>query len=348
MDIKMDMYREIMEQPRVLGGILPKNEAVLNSLVAKIKESDIKQVVLAARGSSDHCAIYAKYLIELLVGIPVSLSAASVVTLYGGELRYENTLVLAISQSGAAEDVAAVVKNGNRSKAVTAAITNKEGSLLDKEAAYGLLCAAGEEKSVAATKTFMASLYLVALLVAKWAGNSDLLKSLEALPNALVHEAAQVDSIMALAREYTFMRECITLSRGLLYPLALEAGLKMMETTYTNARGFAVSDFQHGPLALVQQDTPVFLYAPGTGAAHKDAVAAFEQYAALGADLTVFTSDEALAKKARRAVITAKADEYTEIFHHTMAAQLFACGLAIAKHKNPDAPRNIKKVTITK
>lgn len=343
----MDMYDEIMEQPRVLAGIEAKNAKTLEALVGEIKAQDIKQVVIAARGTSDHCGIYAKYLIEMLLHIPVSLSAPSVNTLYGAELCYRDALVIAISQSGMAEDALAVIKNANKSNCITVAVTNKEDSPLATEAKYNLDCAAGLEKSVAATKTFTASMYLCALLTAKWSGDAELKQALDALPGIMQKEMDKAESIMGLAREYTFMSDCIVLARGLMYPIALEASLKMMETTYTNARGFAVSDFQHGPLALIQDNTPVFLYC-ASDESKDNVLSAVARYKELGAYILMVTDDRENAKDADKCILAEKSSKYTQPIQQAGIAQLFACGLAQAKRRNPDAPRSIKKITITK
>lgn len=152
---------------------------------------------------------------------------------------------------------------------------------------------------------------------------------------------------MAAAREFTFMQQCIVLGRGLLYPIALEAALKMMETSYTNARGFAVSDFQHGPLALVTGNTPLFVYC-ADDETKEDVLAATAQYAKLGAYVIMVTDDASSAKNAQKVFLVEKSSKYTAPFHFVVFAQLFACGLADAKRTTPDAPRNIKKITITK
>ncbi len=343
----MDMYHEILEQPRVLAGIGQKNAETLKRLVEEIKEKRITQVVIAARGTSDHCGIYAKYLIEMLLALPVSLSAPSVNTLYGAEISYRDALVIAISQSGMAEDALAVVKNANRSGCTTVAVTNKEDSPLAMEATYNLDCAAGLEKSVAATKTFTASMYLCALLVGEWSGNAELKDALLQVSGGMEKEMAKAEAVMALARQYTFMSDCIVLARGLLYPVALEASLKMMETTYTNARGFAISDFQHGPLALIQDNTPVFVYC-ASDESKENVLAAVKRYKELGAYILMVTDDAENAKDADQWILTEKTSKFTQPIHQAGIAQLFACGLAQAKRRNPDAPRSIKKITITK
>ncbi|MEA4853966.1 MAG: SIS domain-containing protein [Christensenella sp.] len=341
------MYEEIMQQPAILAGIREKNKGVLGELVKEIKGSDIRQVVIAARGTSDHCAIYVKYLMEMVLHLPVALSAPSINTVYESEIIYRNALVIGISQSGMAEDVRSVLTDANKSGMITIAVTNNIDSPMAKEAKYHLDCAAGPEKSVAATKTFTSEMYCLAALVADWSGNKELEEALAVLPQGIAKEMEKAQAIMGLAKEYTFMQSCIVLGRGLLYPIALEASLKMMETTYTNARGFAISDFQHGPLALISQNMPVFVYC-ASDEARADVLAATKRYAELGAYVLMITDDAANAADAEKYLLVEKSSKYTAPFHMVVTAQMFACGLADAKRCSPDAPRHIQKVTITK
>ena len=341
------MLDEIIQQPHVLAGIENKNQKTLEELIAEIRRTDIKQIIIAARGTSDHCGIYIKYLAEILLGIPVMLAAPSVNTLYGARVLYRDAVVIAISQSGMAEDALAVLRDAQLCGAITVAVTNDSVSPVASGARYSLDCAAGLEKSVAATKTFTAEMFCLALMVAKWAKNDDLLQALRALPDGIAREIGRAAEVMGSTREFTFMRDCIVLGRGLTYPIALEASLKMMETSYTNARGFAISDFQHGPLALVADNLPLFVYC-SSDETREDVMRSAEQYARMGAYVIMVTDDAGNAGNADKVFLVEKSSKYTAPFHFVVFAQLFACGLADAKKRKPDAPRNIKKITITK
>lgn len=341
------MLDEIIQQPHVLAGIEDKNQKTLDELIEEIRGSDIKQIIIAARGTSDHCGIYIKYLAEILLGVPVMLAAPSVNTLYGAKVFYRDAVVIAISQSGMAEDALAVLRDAQSCGAITVAVTNNPGSPIAKTAKYSLDCAAGLEKSVAATKTFTAEMYCLALMVAKWAQNDALLQALRKLPRGIAAEVGRAAEVMNSAREFTFMRDCIVLGRGLMYPIALEASLKMMETSYTNARGFAISDFQHGPLALVADNLPLFVYC-SSDETREDVLHAALQYAEMGAYVILVTDDAHNAGNADKVFLVEKSSKYTAPFHFVVFAQLFACGLADVKKRKPDSPRNIKKITITK
>ena len=172
------MQSEISEQPAAIEHALHSNDAVMKALVAKLSDNGVRHAFLAARGTSDNAATYAKYLIEISCGIPVTLAAPSVFTLYGSTIDLKNSLVLGISQSGQALDVVQTLVSGKSTGAITACITNVAGSPLTEVSDFTLLCSAGEEKAVAATKTYTTSLALCALLAARWAGNTELLSAL--------------------------------------------------------------------------------------------------------------------------------------------------------------------------
>lgn len=338
------MLQEIFEQPAVLAGIEKKNDAALTGLVAALRQTPPKHIVIAARGTSDHCGIYIKYLSEIILGLPVTLAAPSVHTVYSAAVHYESALVIGISQSGMAADALAVLEHANACGAITAAVTNNTESPLALTARYCLDCAAGPEKSLAATKTFTAEMYCLTLLIARWSGNEELKDVWRALPQTL----ARAGEIAELAKTFADMEQCFVLGRGLLYPVALEMALKLAETCYVNARGFAASDFWHGPIALITRHTPVFVLC-GADEANGDMQAVAEQCARFGADVVLITDQEEQdgAPYPVRS-LCAPSDRYAAPFHFTLFAQLFAAALAEAKGIDPDAPRNLKKVTITR
>lgn len=158
----MHMYREIFEQPAVLRTCMEKNAAAIGAIAAA--GGQIRNIVIAARGSSDHAGTYGKYLLEILTGVPVSLAACSVVTAYKTEMDYSGSLVIGLSQSGAAEDVAQVLERRGPAAPLTAAVTNFPHTRVARAAAHHLCLHAGEEKSVAATKTVTAQMLLLYLL----------------------------------------------------------------------------------------------------------------------------------------------------------------------------------------
>lgn len=343
------MKKEIFEQPKMLKECFEFNKSTLEKLVATLKSSNITNVYVAARGTSDHAGIYGKYLIESMLGIPVGLAAPSTVTLYGGKLKLQNMLVIGISQSGKAADVLEIMKNAKECGAVTLSITNTLGSPLAEYTDFHLYCNAGLEQSVAATKTFGTQLYLMAYLACMWAERNDLLKALAEVPSNIEKVLEKDEEIAEITKRYRFMDECFVLSRGINYPLAMEATLKIQETNYVRAKAYPISDFHHGPFAMLDEGMPVFLYING-GPIKEDSKEMIEKLKNVGADILMVSDDDELLKEGTVSIKipdTAKEDAIAA-FYFAVVAQLFACNLTKVKGRNPDAPRGLKKITITK
>lgn len=342
------MWNEIWEQPLVLERCVEHNGPELKKLLDAIAARQINQVLIAARGTSDHAAVYGKYIIELLTGVPTSLAAPSVFTIYGKTLHLKNALVIGISQSGMAADVLEVLQGAKAAGALTVGITNDKNSDIAKEVMHHLSCEAGPEKSVAATKTFSAQLMLLAQLAAGWASDKALLKELETVPERISHTFEAASIIEENVARYRFMEECFVLARGLNYAVALEAALKIQETNYVRAKAFATSDFMHGPIAMIERDIPVIIFAPN-GPSLEDVSQMIERLRASQIELLVVSNNpDVRAKGACSFPIPPTDNDMISPFFNTVVAQMFACKLSLAKGLDPDSPRGLKKVTITK
>lgn len=342
------MEQEIRQQPQVLERCRQENASKIQELTEILRQRDISSIILAARGTSDHAAIYGKYMLELLIGIPVSLAAPSVFTLYGGKMKLENSLVIGISQSGKAADVLEVLHQARAQGALTVSITNDEDSEMAKCAQYHLFCSAGVEQSVAATKTFTAQLYLLAHLAAAWAQDTALLKALTEVPEGIAQTLRQWEAIEHLVLRFRFMEEGFVLARGLNYPIAMESALKIQETCYVRARAYAASDFHHGPFAMIEKDMPVIVYAP-QGPTTGNMVQMVEKLKEAGAEVVVVSDDEDTGAMGEVWIrIPAAGSDMISPFYNAVIAQMFACNLAGLKGLNPDVPRGLKKVTITR
>ena len=340
----MHMYREIFEQPAVLQACMEKNAAAVREIAAA--GGRIRNIVIAARGSSDHAGTYGKYMLEILTGVPVSLAACSVVTAYKTEMDYSGCLVVGLSQSGAAEDVAQVLARARACGALTVAVTNFPQSRVACAAAHHLCLYAGEEKSVAATKTVTAQMLLLYQLACALSGRDDLAAHAAAVPDKMRDTLACYGSIKDAASCFQFTDHCFILSRGVFYPMALEAALKLQETNYLNARALSTADFFHGPLAMVQKNTPVLFYAP-TDACRPSALELGERLRELGAHVLLFDTDRSASHLAREVVVLPSIESALQPILYTAAAQMFACALTELKNLDPDQPRNIRKVTVT-
>jgi len=341
------MWKEILEQPKVLEGCLDKADA-MRPLADRIRSSDIRFVVIAARGTSDHAAIYGKYIIEHELGIPVSLAAPSIITSYGSKMDYRNCVVIAISQSGQAMDVLEVINQARENGALTIGITNDQNSPVALKSEYHLFTDAGEEKSVAATKTFTAQMMTLAILTALWKNEKSLLEALEKIPYNLKNVFALESDINKIIDDFNDMDLCFILARGFNYPIALEAALKIQETCYIEAKGYATSDFYHGPIAMIEKNTPVIIFAP-CGPVYTDVMDMYKKVKDLGAKTILVTSDTGiLEKNSLSFIIPAAANDMISAFYIAVFSQMFACRLSISKKLDPDKPRTLNKITITR
>ncbi len=349
MEINMTkMWQEIMEQPEVLKRTVETNKSVIDKLIGELETRDISTVIIAARGTSDHAAVYAKYAIETLVGIPVSLAAPSVLTMYNKKIDMKNCFVIGISQSGKAADAIEVVRSAAEQGALTMSVTNFVDSPLAEISKYHLFCDTGLETSVAATKTFTSTVYLLINFIAKWAKNEELQKELKQTPEIMNSVFGQADTIKETVQKYRFMKECFVLARGINYSIALEAALKIQETTYVRAKAFATSDFHHGPFAMVERDMPVIVYAP-EGPSSKDILEMIHKLKDSQADILIVSNNKSLLEMGDSGIeIPAGISDYVSPLINVVVAQMFACNLSLLKGLNPDSPRGLNKVTITR
>lgn len=354
------MWKEINETPLAFSRIKPNNQKVMDALLSDIKANPITGVYAAGRGTSDHALVYFKYVCEIFAGIPVAYAGSSIITLYSGKLNLKNQLVIGCSQSGKAADVLEVIRRANAQGAITVSVTNDENSPLAKEAKYHLFCSAGEEKSVAATKTFSTQLYLMLWLASSLANNQKAIDMLDTYTNNLPSIMEVISSeTEKLAPNFASMESGFILARGVTYPIALEGALKLQETSYVQMKGYPASDFYHGPMAMINKDTPVFIYAPKFGYADKslannhkqDQVKCIEKMIELGAKTVIITDDADYKKYEGKAFIASLPEACCEsfaMFNFALFAQMFACRISCSKGRNPDSPRALNKVTITK
>lgn len=342
------MYSEICEQPDVLERIGKSAADALAAAAAKIKAKKPAGVVIAARGTSNHAGVFFKYVCETVWGLPVAFAAPGVLSLYNGKLDLSSQLVIGVSQSGKAADVIEVVKRGIEGGAVTVAVTNDPESPLAKTAEFHLFCNAGEEKSVAATKTFTAQCMLLLKLVESVTGDAELKAELAAAAALSKTTLVNADAIGAVAATFKDAHDAYVLGRGMSYGLTLETSLKLQETTYLRAKSYAASDFHHGPFAVVDAGTKTILLAPDDESV-KDMREMAEKLKGVGADITLITNAP---KKFEglydRCIEVSPAGKYNAFFAFAPAVQLLACTLSVLKGLSPDTPRGLKKVTITK
>ena len=340
------MLQEIFQQPDALEKTIAGEREKIRLLARALQNRDIDLIVLVARGSSDNAALFGRYLLEIATGIPVSLSAPSVHTIYHAKLNLKRALVIGVSQSGEGEDINLVLENARAGGAFTIGITNEATSSMVKFVDETLLMHGGREQSVAATKTFTGQMMLFYMLSAALAGQSGAI-DFERIPEFAARALEQKPAIVELVQRYVFMENCVVVGRGLAYANAYEFALKLMETCYVVAERFSSADFLHGPLAMIERHFPVMLFAPPGQmlAGTKDLIARLSE---LKADTLVITADlDAAGMCSRSIIMPREIDEFLAPIPYIIPAQLFAALLAEAKGLNPDQPRSLSKVTRT-
>lgn len=345
----INLEKEIREQPSVLAGIKNANANTIANLVKKIKENNITNVYFVARGTSDHACIYAQYLYGVVLGMQCTLGTPSIFTQYSGNIKFKNTLVIGVSQSGRAEDVNAVLVSAKEQGMITVSITNNPDSLLAKTAEYHLYCNAGEEKSIAATKTFTSQMYLLALLCAEWSENKSLQNALDNIPSqmedALSYLPVQVENICKTILEY---KEGVVLGRGMSYPIALEGALKILETNKMKMKGYPISDFYHGPVAQLHDNDLAFVFAQD-GAVIQDAKKMVDKLSSVNANTILITDKADLFDNVSNVVkVNSTNNELTMPFILALTMQIFALKLVLLKGIDPDKSDVIAKITVTK
>jgi glutamine---fructose-6-phosphate transaminase (isomerizing) len=345
----MRLRQEILEQPEVLQRLLDSQAGSVQRVARAITERDVAFAFLAGRGTSDHAGVYAQYVWGARNRLPVAFAAPSLFTLYGAAPRLERALVAGISQSGQSPDVVSVIAEARRQGALTLAVTNDPASPLAEAAEFSLDVCAGPERAVAATKSYLAELFTLAMLSAALSGDrAEDWQALRRVPAAVAEALQREPEAERIAAEQRHMQHCIVLGRGYAYSAALEWALKLKELAYVMADAYAASDFQHGPLALVEPGFPVLAVAP-SGPALPDAVGLLARLRHdLGARLLVLSDAEAALSLAHSALrLPSGLPEWLMPLAAIVPAQLYCLHLTRAKGHDTDAPRHIRKVTET-
>ncbi len=342
-----NLYREIHEQPAVLARLLLEERGTAEALAAEIQRRQIEHVVIAARGTSDNAARYAQYLLGAHNGLTVGLATPSLFTIYGRPPRFGHALVLGISQSGKSPDIVSVLAEARRQGALTAVITNFPQSDLAQAADFVLDLHAGEERSVAATKTYTASLAALALLSVALSGDASLRSALERIPGVAA-QALALPGVDRVAERYRYMSACIAIGRGFNYCTAFELALKLKELTYTVVEPYSSADFLHGPLALLSEGFPMVVAAP-SGQMLPELLSFMRTAQERAAELLVISDDAEALGMARMALpLPAGVPEWLSPIVAILPAQLFAMHLAHTRDYDPDRPRALRKVTETR
>jgi glucosamine--fructose-6-phosphate aminotransferase (isomerizing) len=335
------MYQEAVSAADHVAAQLALDGDRYAELGARLRGTPFQTALTVARGSSDHAANYCAYLIMARLGRVVASLPMSLVTLYKSPLVTRDTLTIAISQSGQSPDVVEPIEYFRAGGATTIALVNDTTSPLARAAEWTMPLHAGQEKSVAATKSFIASLVAGARLVAHWQDDAELKAGLEALPEAL-RAASQSDWSRAV-EVLAPARNIMVVGRGISFPVALEAALKFKETSALQAEAFSGAEIKHGPMALIEEGYPLLIFAT-RGPTQAGLLQLAAEMRGRGAHvLLAAPADVAERDLTLPVAATPDLDPIVAVqAFYVMAAQL-----AAARGMNPDAPRHLSKVTKT-
>ena len=336
------MASEIAQTPKVFTAIL-NNIQAFDSVKNVLLEEKIQSVLILARGTSDNAAHYLKYLIETQIGLPVGLTSPSSVTVYNAELKYANTLIVAISQSGQSPDLVKFATAARQANAYVIAMTNDDKSPLATIAHNHFSLLAGPELAVAATKSYNAQLLISYLLVASWTGKK---VNGEQLISEATRIAGTADLVSKAVATASRDKEVVILGRGFAYPNAREAALKIQETCKISVQGLSTADYLHGPISALTPDTQVFIVAPS----HMPASSITEATTKIRKTSSrIFWIGNGGTPQGDDIVLAGSHcdDEITSTLVDAMVLQRFALEFAVASGYDPDAPEGLSKVTLT-
>ncbi len=342
------MAEEIAEQPAMLEHLLAGTDAAeVGRALARRRP---RFVLFAARGTSDHAALYAKYLVEVRLGLPCGLASPSTLTAYGTRPDLRDVLVVAVSQSGGSPDLVETVRVARDCGALTLAVTNAPGSELAAAAELALDVRAGEERCVAATKTYTAELLTLWCVVDAMAGGDQgSAGAVPAVAEALVRRDSPGSgdgAIAEIAARFRFVDRIVLTGRGYSFPTVLEGALKLMETSYVAAHAFSGADLLHGPLAMIDSDHPVLAVVP-SGVGERAMTPVLERLRERGADLTVLGRAASLGYATVSMDLGHDLPEELAPVVDVIPLQQLARHVAVARGLDPDRPRGLSKVTAT-
>ena len=338
----MTLIDEIREQPDVIARTISGNGEPARQ-VARLS-AGCTHAVIAGRGTSDNAGRYAQYVWGSRNGLSVGLTTPSLFSVYDRPPRLDGALVVGISQSGESPDIVAVLEEGRAQGRPTVAITNEPDSPLADFADVVIDIEAGEERAVAATKTYTAQLTVIAMISEAMAGECDVLHR---LPGWVSRALEQEPEAEEMSRALSEIEHCAVLGRGFNQSTAFEWALKLQELTHVVAQPFSTADFLHGPVAVVEPGYPV-MAVTALGPAADDVVDVLSRCAEAGASLTVVGNDSRLHDVATSYLAFGPdVDEWLSPIPAIVIAQLFSYHLTRAKGLDPDAPRGLRKITRT-
>src|SRR5947209_14123541 len=339
---------ELREQPAALARLLDQQGARAAELAAAFRRDDVRYVLIASRGSSSNAARYAQYVLGRANRVPVMFATPSLYTIYEQPPRLDGAIVLGISQSGASPDVRAVLAEARRQGRPTLALTNDPASPLAEEADQVLPLEAGEEKSVAATKTYLNSLGAIALLFAAIGTDGTGRAELERVPEALEEQIELSFATAPALSAYADVVGATVVARGVNYGTAFEIALKIRELSGLMVEAYSPADLMHGPIAAIQPGWPVVVVAP-TGPAHESVAELVPALDSRARPLPHVADVRAVLRRAQTTLVLAPGvPEWRSPLTAVLPGQVAAMRLASLRGLDLDSPVGLRKVTLTR
>lgn len=329
---KTIMEKEAKQAPIVVKNQLKENKELVHVIGGNIGKLNPKMVMIIGRGSSDHAGVFGKYLIEIEAGVPTFAAAPSVSSVYGKQLKLDQALVIVISQSGRSPDIIAQAEMAKAAGAYCVALVNDEASPLCDIVDDVLPLKAGAEISVAATKSYLATLSALLQLTAYWTKNQELISALDTLPAAM--ENIINSPIQLTPESIKGVKNMVVLGRGLGYAISKEMALKLKEVSSIHAESFSSAEFLHGPVTLVEQGLAILNCQVNdeSVSAHDEQI---QEMLSRGADVVSLKQTDNNVHP-RLAPLVVLQRFYLDVAH-----------VAVSRGFNPDEPKGLKKVTRT-
>lgn len=342
------LHHEIQQQPEVIRRFLASESETVARIAAEIAQRAITHIIIAARGTSDNAARYAQYLFGASNHIPVALATPSLYTLYESPPVVRGALVIGISQSGRSPDIVSVIAVSRQQGQPTLAITNDPESPLARAADWVIPLQAGEERAVAATKTYTASLAALALLATTLSGDGEQRAQLAQMPEKMAATLEGAAAYLKAIERYTYVNRSAVIGRGYNYSTSFEVALKVKELTRIVTEPYSSADFLHGPISVLEPGFPLVVISP-SGKTHADLSIFLRTVKSRGAETIVISDDSAMLEQASTPLpLPAGVPEWLSPLVAVLPGQLMALQLTLARGLNPDSPVGLTKVTETR
>lgn len=329
------MFKEIIEQPERIKNCHDYNKEKISEIRSVIEKFKPQNIVIVGRGTSLHAGIYARYLLELYYHIPVSIASQSVFTVYDSYTDMSKSIVIGISQSGFGKDTLRTLEKARNSGALTISIVNNLNSEIAKATEYVLYCNAGECQAVPATKSFTTTLYLINSLVYALTKRKEIELNEDDIINAIEAGLKYHNLIKEKANKLRDFDDLFILGRGLSLPLAMETALKIKETSRIHVSSYPISEFYHGPLAMIKKTIPVIIFGIEKEFTN-DVEDILKRLKANDVPTLLISNNKDLINQHDNSIYIEDSNKLKTLFTATVIIQLLACELALLKGYNPD------------